>query len=65
VSKKQQTDYAAELQKDHDRWEEIYAHGSNDPNWEDGMGLYLKRNHIIGGRRRIEEPVSPEDYPAI
>jgi hypothetical protein len=65
MKKKQQTDYAAEPQKDHDRWQEIYEHGSSDPNWEDGMGLYLKRNHVINDRRHIEETMPPEDYPAI
>jgi hypothetical protein len=65
MKKKQQTDYVAELQKDHDRWQEIYEHGSSDPNWEDGMGLYLKRNHILNDRRRIEETMQPEDYPAV
>ena len=63
--KKPQIDYAAELQKDHDRWTHIYEHGSSDPFWEDGMGLYLVRNHIINDRCRIEENYAPEDYPDI
>jgi len=63
--KKPQIDYAAELQKDHERWVHLYEHGGSDPFWEDGMGLMLVRNHIINDRRRIEETMSPADYPEI
>jgi hypothetical protein len=63
--KKQPEDYAAELQKAHERWAHIYEHGSSDRNWEDGMGLYLVRNHIAYYRRKIEETMSPEAYPEV
>ena len=63
--KKQQVDYAAELQKDHDRWAYLYEHGGHDPTWSDGCNLSLVRSHIINDRRRIEETMSPEDYPEI
>ena len=63
--KKPQTDYAAELQKDHDRWEHLYTHGGSDPFWSDGCNLMLVRNHIINDRRRIEETMSPDEYPQI
>ena len=63
--KKQPTDYAAELQKDHDRWTEIYTHGCSDPFWPDGANLGLVRNHITYDRRQIEENMRPEDYPAV
>jgi hypothetical protein len=65
MGKRQQVDYAAELQSDHERWAHIYEHGSSDPFWKDGMGLYLVRNHIINDRRKIEENYAPEDYPDI
>ena len=63
--KKQQEDYAAELQKSHERWAYIYEFGSSDPHWEDGSGLHLVRNHIIYYRGKIEETMQPEDYPEI
>jgi hypothetical protein len=65
MAKKQQTDYAAELQKCHDRWQQIFEHGSNDPGWSDGCNLNLVHNHCHYYRRLIEENYAPEDYPAI
>jgi hypothetical protein len=62
---KPQTDYIAELQKDHERWAYLYEYGGSDPFWSDGCNLDLVRNHIINDRRMIEETMSPEDYPAI
>jgi hypothetical protein len=62
--KKQQEDYATELQKSYDRWAYIYEHGASDPFWEDGMNLNLVRNHIFYYRGKIEENFAPEDYPA-
>lgn len=63
--KKQQEDYAAELQKSHERWAYIYEHGASDPFWEDGCNLDLVRNHILYYRSKIEETISPENYPAV
>lgn len=65
MGKRQQVDYTAELQKDHERWVHIYEHGCNDPTWSDGVNLFLVRNHIINDRLRIEENYAPEDYPDI
>jgi len=65
VKKKQQEDYAAELQKCHDRWAYIYEHGCSDPSWPDGCNLNLVHNHCLYYRRLIEENYAPEDYPAI
>ena len=65
MKKKQQIDYAVELQKDHDRWTYLYTHGGSDPFWPDGMGLFLKRNHILNDRLHIEQTMSPEEYPEI
>lgn len=63
--KKPQEDYAAELQKCHDRWQQLYEHGGSDPFWSDGCGLELVRNHCRYYRRLIEESYAPEDYPAV
>jgi hypothetical protein len=63
--KKQQEDYAAALQQDHDRWEEIYTRGGSDPFSSDGVNLWLVRNHIMNDRRKIEETMQPDDYPDI
>ena len=63
--KKPQTDYAAELQKEYDRWTEIYTNGCSDPFWPDSTNLELIRNHLIYYRRQIEESMRPGDYPAI
>ncbi|HCA29429.1 MAG TPA: hypothetical protein DEP23_07640 [Ruminococcaceae bacterium] len=63
--KNRQVDFAAELQKDHERWAYVYEYGTSDPFWEDGCNLNLIRNHIINDRRRIEESYAPRDYPAI
>lgn len=37
------------------RWERIYTHGCSDPLYEDGYNLNLLRNHIIYGKRKLEE----------
>jgi hypothetical protein len=63
--KKQQEDYAAELQKCHGRWTYIYEHGCSDPSWPDGCNLNLVHNHCLYYRRLIEENYAPEDYPEI
>jgi len=63
--KKQQENYAEELQKSHERWAYIYEHGTSDPFWEDGVNLDLVRNHMFYYRGKIEEAMSPEDYPAV
>jgi hypothetical protein len=65
VKKKQQEDYAAELQKCHDRWHYLYEHGGSDPMWSDGCGCNLTINHIHYYRRILEENYAPEDYPEI
>jgi hypothetical protein len=65
VKKKPQEDYAAELQKCHDRWQYLYEHGGSDPFWSDGCNLGLVRNHCLYYRCLIEENYAPEDYPAV
>jgi hypothetical protein len=65
VRKKQQEDYAAELQKCHDRWHFLYEYGGSDPFWSDGCNMELVRNHCHYYRRLIEENYAPEDYPPV
>jgi hypothetical protein len=64
-TKKAEIDYAAELQKSFDRWEHLNIYGGNDPCWSDGVNMNLVRNHIIIGKRRIEESMPKEQYPQI
>jgi hypothetical protein len=51
----QSRELAAELLKDYRAWKSIYEGGGSDPGWPDGMGLFLKRNHIIAGKHQIED----------
>ena len=64
-AKKQEPDYTAELQQDFDRWDYLHIHGGSDPLWSDGSNMNLVRNHILIGKRRIEENMIPEQYPDI
>jgi len=63
MKKKQQENYALELQKSYERWAHLYEYGGSDPCWEDGYGLNLVRNHILYYREKIEETLSEEEYP--
>ena len=64
-TKKPKEDYAAELQKSFDRWEHIRVNGCNDPCWPDGVNMNLVHNHIFYYKRKIEETMPPEEYPAV
>jgi hypothetical protein len=64
-AKPKERDYAAELQKSFDRWDDIKINGCSDPFHTDGTNLRLVRNHIIVGKRYIEENMPPEQYPKI
>ena len=46
---------AEELRKDFERNNELLTVGGTDPFWSDGVNLDLKRNHILYGKRKIEE----------
>ena len=63
--KKQQEDYPAELQKSFERWEQLRVDGGSDPFYADGSNMNLVRNHILIGKRRIEETMTPEEYPKV
>jgi len=62
---KKQEDYAATLQNSFARWEYIKTHGDSDPFWADGVNMNLVRNHIFHDKRKIEETMTPEQYPDI
>lgn len=57
--------YVKELQQAHDHWTETYLHGCSDPTYEDGTNLNLIRNHILCYRKKIEETMSPDNFPEI
>lgn len=40
-------DYAAELERNYARWDEVFTKGGSDPFWSDGVNLELTRNHIL------------------
>lgn len=42
-----ETDYAAELERNYARWDEVFTKGGSDPFWSDGVNLGLTRNHIL------------------
>ena len=54
-----------ELERDYDRWEQVYMAGSKDPFWPDGVNANLCRNHILCGKRRIRERDPDAEMPEI
>ena len=49
-----------------EHWQDIFAHGCNDPAWTDGCNLNLVRNHIIAeltGLENLGVDVSNEWVP--
>ena len=53
--RKQETDYAAELENSFARWEELFTKGGSDPFWTDGVDLNLVRGHIIYYKQQLEK----------
>lgn len=47
AKKKETTDYAAELQREYEHWEQLKEFGGSDPHYDDGVNMNLTRNHII------------------
>ena len=47
------TDYAAELEKEYARWDEVFTRGGSDPFWTDGVNLELTRNHILHYKEQL------------
>lgn len=53
MSRKHETDYAAELEKEYARWDEVFTNGGSDPSWADGSNLNLVRNHILYDKEQL------------
>ena len=53
--KNRKTDYAAELESDYERRDELFTQGGSDPFWSDGVGLNLVRNHIMYDKQKLAE----------
>ena len=47
MSRKHETDYAAELENDYARWDKVFTEGGSDPFWADGVSLSLIRSQIL------------------
>ena len=45
--RKHETDYAAALENEYARWDEVFTKGGSDPFWTDGVSLSLIRNQIL------------------
>ncbi|MGE4282295.1 MAG: hypothetical protein AB7G87_01100 [Clostridia bacterium] len=43
------------LEDDFKRHNDLLVVGGTDPFWPDGTNLHLKRNHILNGKRQLEE----------
>nr|WP_304099982.1 hypothetical protein [Mitsuokella multacida] len=43
------------MRRENERWQDIFAHGCNDPAWPDGCNLNLTRNHIIATLRSLQD----------
>lgn len=38
-----------------EHWQDMFAHGCNDPAWPDGCNLNLTRNHIIAALNGLRD----------
>ena len=47
MSRKHETDYAAELENNYARWDKVFTEGGSDPFWADGVSLSLIRSQIL------------------
>lgn len=52
-----------DLEREFKQHANILKHGTNDPFWEDGCNLWLTRNHIIHGKRKIKELCEENNIP--
>ncbi len=53
--KNRETDYAAELEQNYARWDEVFTKGGSDPFWSDGVSLNLVRSHIMYDKQKLAE----------
>ena len=63
MPKQHQIDHAAALEKDFERWDELYQHGGRDPGYADGVGLNLVRRHIMIDRKHLEDNPTLFGFP--
>ena len=47
MSRKHETDYAAELENNYARWDKVFTEGGSDPFWADGVSLSLILSQIL------------------
>ena len=59
---------ANEIRREIAHWCYMREYGCSDPSWPDGVNMNLTRNHVIYGKRRLEELCAeagvdlPEEY---
>lgn len=59
---------ADEIRREIAHWCYMREYGCSDPSWPDGANMNLTRNHVIYGKRRLEELCTeagvdlPEEY---
>lgn len=53
MSRKHETDYAAELENDYARWDKVFTEGGSDPFWSDGVNLSLIRSQILSCKEQL------------
>ena len=59
---------AEEIKREIAHWCYMREYGCSDPSWPDGVNMNLTRNHVIYGKRRLEELCAeagvdlPEEY---
>lgn len=46
---------ANEIRREIAHWCYMREYGCSDPSWPDGVNMNLTRNHVIHGKRRLEE----------
>lgn len=51
--KNHETDYAAALENDYARWDELFTKGGSDPSWADGVNLNLVRSHLLYDKEQL------------
>ncbi len=51
--KNHETDYAAALENEYARWDELFTKGGSDPFWSDGVSLNMVRDRIIACKAQL------------
>ena len=51
--KNRETDYAAALENEYARWDELFTKGGSDPFWSDGVSLSMVRDRIIACKAQL------------